>query len=205
VLELVERTNRRIVLSAQDLQRVLVEALGRLGEKLGPQGQAHQLWNTDSGRPKPETELAAWIADRLREDLEGRGIVINREVEIRVNPGGGAGERTDIHVDAIAGEQVEDAEQVTVVIEVKGSWHPKLLSAMRNQLVGQYLSPNHPEGIYLIVWFDGGRWVDETDSRRARSGRRNPATVMDELEKQADELGEEGYRVVPHLLDASQR
>ncbi len=204
VLELAERSSRRIVLSAEDLQRVLIEALERLSEKLGPEGQAHQLWNTDSSRPKNETELAAWIADRLREDLLGRGIVINREVEIKVNPGGGIGERTDIHVDAIAGEHVEGSDQVTVVIEIKGSWHPELLSAMRDQLVGQYLSPSRSEGIYLPVWFDGGDW-NEADSRRARSERRDRATVMDELKEQAAELAEEGYRVVPYLLDGSLR
>jgi len=202
VLELVENSSRRIVLSAQDLQRVLTEALGRLGEMLGTEGQAHQLWNTDSNRPKPETELAAWIANRLREDLRGRGIIINREVEIRVNPNGGIGERTDIHVDAIAGEQVEGSEQVTVVIEVKGSWHRDLMSAMRDQLVDRYLSPSRSEGIYLPVWFDGVNW-DETDSRRARSGRRDRATVIDELNEQAAKLAEEGYQVVPYILDAN--
>ena len=46
---------------------------------------------------------------------------MNREVEIRVNPGGGSGECTDIHIDAIAGERVEGAQQVTCVVEVKAA------------------------------------------------------------------------------------
>jgi hypothetical protein len=94
---------------------------------------------------------------------------------------------------------------VTVVVEVKGSWHPELMSAMGDQLVGQYLSPTHPEGIYLAVWFDTEHWADEGDSRRTRSGRRDPKAVIEELTDQSAEFGEEGYKVVPYLLDASLR
>ena len=32
----------------------------------------------------------------------------------------------DIQVDVIAGERVEGSEQVTVIIEVQGSWHADL-------------------------------------------------------------------------------
>jgi hypothetical protein len=41
---------------------------------------------------------------------------VNREVEVRVNPRGGIGERTDIHIDAIAGERLEGAQQATVAV-----------------------------------------------------------------------------------------
>ena len=193
------------MLSPADLQGVLVESLHRLQEMLSAGGQAHQIWDTHAGRPKGEVEISAWIRDRLQEHLEGRSIILNREVEIHVHPGGGLGDRTDIHVDTVAREHVEGSEQVTVVIEVKGSWHPELMSAMRDQLVGQYLSPARPDGIYLTVWFDGNRWDDEQDSRRVRSMRRDPAAVSEELAEQATELDEEGYRAVHYLLDASLR
>ena len=86
--------------------------LGRESEEmLGFQGQAHQVWDTAARRPKQETEIAAWVADRLRSDLRECGIIINREVEVRVNPRGGIGDRTDIHIDAIAGERVEERDR----------------------------------------------------------------------------------------------
>ena len=47
-------------------------------------------------------------------DLMGRGIVVNREVEIR------RGQETDIRVDAISYGPDGTAETVTAIVEVKG-------------------------------------------------------------------------------------
>jgi hypothetical protein len=203
VVELLERVNRRIVISDDDLQRVLVEELGCIGESLAAGGQASQLWDTSSGRPKKEVEISAWLADRLRDGLNGRGIVINREVEVTVSPTGGLGPRTDIHVDAIAGERVEGAEQVTVVIEVKGSWNRELRRAMRGQLAELYLTPSRRCGIYLVVWFDATGWTDETDSRLKASARRDREETMGEMRSQANDLHGEGYLIEPLILDGS--
>jgi hypothetical protein len=205
VINLAGNAQRRVVLSERDLQRVITESLKRIQDKLTQEGQAHQVWDTSSKRPKRETELAAWIGDRLREDLRGRGIIVNREVEVRVNPRGGVGEKTDIHIDAIAGERVEGAPQVTVVIEVKGCWHPGLLTAMRAQLAEGYLSPTHNHGVYLPVWFGQAGWEDSEDRRRRTCSKLNPAALMPTLERQAEALHVDGYRVAVVMLDASLR
>jgi hypothetical protein len=84
------------------------------------------------------TKIAAWIADRLRDDLAGRDIDIKREVEVRVAV------RADIHVDALALEHVEGTRQVTVIAAVKGCWNRELRTAMRTQLAGRYLSARIP-------------------------------------------------------------
>jgi hypothetical protein len=194
---------RRVVLSAADLQHVLIEALDRLQHMLREEGQAHQVWDTASRQPKQETEVAAWIADRLRDDLRGRGIVINREVEVRVNPRGGVGERTDINVDAVAHERVEGAEQVAVVLEVKGCWHAALLTAMRSQLADEYLSAARRYGIYLVAWFGLDQWQDQSDRRRQACARLDPDELLPELTRQADALRREGLEIAPVLLDAS--
>jgi hypothetical protein len=205
VITLAADAQRRVVLSEVDLQRVVVESIGRIQAKLAGEGQAHQVWDTAARRPKRETEVAAWIADRLREDLRGRGIVINREVEVRVNPRGGIGERTDIHIDALAGERVEGAPQVTVVVEVKGCWHPDLMTALRSQLVEDYLSRNQRHGIYLPVWFGPTGWEDGADRRRAACARLNPGDIVTTLDRQAEALRSDGYTVAVVILDASLR
>ena len=203
VVSLAADSQRRIVLSAGDLQRVALEGPERIQEMLGPQGQAHQVWDTTARRPKREPEIAAWIADRLRDDLRGRGIIINREVEVRVNPRGGVGDRTDIHIDAIAGERVEGAEQVTVIVEVKGCWHRELLTAMRDQLAHTYLSPGSRHGIYLCVWFGPERWDDQTDQRR-QVCRELDEDLSTTLNIQAAQLRAQ-YEITPVILDASLR
>jgi hypothetical protein len=205
VVRLAEDVRRRHVRSSSDLRSVVTEALQRIQEMLAAEGQAHQVWDTAARRPKSEPEVSAWIADRLRDDLRGRGIIINREVEVRVNPAGGIGRRTDIHVDAIAAERVEGAQQVTVVVEVKGCWHPQLMTAMRNQLVAEYLSPTRPGGIYLVVWFGRRGWDAAEDGRRADCGRLVRADVLEQLAEQASALKSEGFSITPVVLDASLR
>lgn len=187
------------------MQRVLLESLKRIQEKLTRDGQVHQVWDTAMKRPKRETEITAWIADRLRDDLHGRGIVINREVEIRVNPSGGVGDRTDIHVNAIAGERVEGAPHVTVIIEVKGCWHAGLLTAMRTQLAQDYLSPTSTHGIYLPVWFGSMGWDDTADRRRQTCSKLDRDDVIAGLRAQAEALRAESYRISVALLDCSLR
>lgn len=204
VIQLAADAQRRVVLSEADLQRVIVEALEQIQEMLSFQGQAHQVWDTAVRRPKRETEIAAWIADRLRDLLRGRGIIVNREVEVRVNPRGGIGERTDIHVDAIAGERVEGAQQMTVVVEVKGCWHQELRTAMRSQLADEYLSPSQRHGIYLTVLFRPEGWREDGDThRRQACDRLDSDDLLKELKRQGEDLRLEGLEITPVILDAS--
>lgn len=203
VIGLAADPRRSVIFCAADLQRVVLEGLERIQDMLSSQGQAHQIWDTAARRPKRETEVAAWIADRLRDDLRGRGIVINREVEVRINPRGGIGDRTDIHIDAIAGKSVEGAERVTVVIEVKGCWNRELLTAMRGQLADTYLSPAQRHGIYVPVWFGPRGWDDEADRRRQDCGRLDRNQLLRELQTQAETLRTEGLEIAAAVLDAS--
>ncbi len=103
----------------------------------------------------------------LDRDLKSRGIIVNREVELRRGYGGNSGERTDIHVDAVFKQpsgQVYDS--ITVIIEVKGCWHSDLKTAIKSQLAERYLADNScSSGLYLVGWFDCQQW-DDNDSRR---------------------------------------
>jgi hypothetical protein len=97
---------------------------------------------------------------RERKDLEGRGVVFNREVEICRNRGASLGELTDIHVDALARSPGgEEYDVVSAIIEVKGCWHSELVTAMETQLTGRYLEDNPlRHGLYLVGWFSCDQW-----------------------------------------------
>src|SRR5262249_49745176 len=97
--ELLHDRTRRQVRSDTELAEAVVEALHRLEAKLqGETPAAFDLWNTAPYRPKRENELSNYVARFLRNDLEERGVIIAREVEIRPSASKGSGERTDIHV-----------------------------------------------------------------------------------------------------------
>jgi hypothetical protein len=91
----------RLVQSGDQLLEVVIESLKRLEATLQGETPAAQfLWdktNENGWRPKDENSLSDYVKIHLDKDLRQRGVIVNREVEIRH----GHGERTDIHVDAI--------------------------------------------------------------------------------------------------------
>jgi hypothetical protein len=148
-------------------------------------------------RPKEEDKLSDDIVLHLRDDLGRHGLVINREVVIRKGEKpGGAGERTDILVQAIR-KVSEDgkADVITVIIECKGSWNAHLMSDIRDQLRNRYLVDNDcRHGIYIVGWYMCSQW-DSTDPRYGTTLRRNRDQVARELTDSARALSTNGVQV----------
>jgi hypothetical protein len=107
----------------------------------------------------------------LRRDLWNKGIILNREVEIRPRHGAGGnpGERTDIRVDAVGFDSsLRRITTLTVIVEVKGCWHAEVNTAMETQLRDRYLADNHcSHGLYLVGWFSGSS-AKSADARHGR-------------------------------------
>jgi hypothetical protein len=103
VLKLAEKRTARLVQSGAQLQDVLIESLTRLQEELQGETPSYQdLWNgwgpkkKKLYRPKDENELSNYVKRFLDRDLVERGIIANREVELRPSTGGNPGERTSV-------------------------------------------------------------------------------------------------------------
>lgn len=125
VLALAVRPRARFVQNGDQLLEVVIESLGRLEERLqGKIPAAPDLWNERDDRtyrPKDEEAFSDYVKRHLHGDLEGRGVVVNREVVIRKGEGPGRGERTDVHVDAVVQDsRAGEHDTVTVIIEAKG-------------------------------------------------------------------------------------
>jgi hypothetical protein len=190
ILALAQDRQRRYVENGRQLLNVLVESLEHLQEALqGENSAAVELWDNRGNARNPvwcpvdELRLSDWIAHHLREQLSGRGIVVNREVRIR------RGQATDIHVDAVLPrEHGQAAGAVSAIIEVKGCWHPELDTAMEAQLVGRYLKDNQcPNGLYLVGWFNCDRWP-ENDDRKAAAPKYSLAEARTRFTGQAEGL-----------------
>ena len=175
LLKLVQRPATRLVQSAVQLQDVIIESLADLQIALqGETPAAPDLWDEGSSKrftPKDENHLSDYVKRHLERDLNTRGIVALREVEIRRGEGLGAGERTDIHVTGIvSGVTPGTFDQVRVIIEVKGTWHDAVETAMASQLADRYLQDNQCQcGIYLVGWYRCGQWDhDSTTFKKSR-------------------------------------
>ncbi len=210
VLRLVNSQEARLVQNEDQLLDVVAESLRRLEAKLqGETPAAPDLWNKrDDGsfRPKDEESFSDYVKRYLQEDLERRGVVVNREVVIRRGEGEGKGERTDIRVDALVREPgTEEYGPVTVIIETKGNWYRQLYRRLETQLADRYLRDNRcRHGLYLVGWFNCSQW-DEEDSRKKTAMRRKPDKVRQELEARALKISQQGLRVEPLLINAALR
>ncbi|WP_421535579.1 NACHT domain-containing protein [Priestia sp. D3YE.R1] len=135
-----------------------------------------QLWNVykskeDSKKkgtiriPKDETMLSNTLKRHLNNDLEKRGLIFNREVEVFHSQGGSSGERIDIKIDVPFNKNI--CMPLQAFIEVKGCWNKDLETAMEKQLVERYMKKrNCPYGLYVIGWFNCPQWSLNEDNRR---------------------------------------
>jgi predicted NACHT family NTPase len=210
IIKLAGDSEKRLVQSGDQLLEVLIESLRRLAAKLQGETPAAQfLWDKISHgvyRPKDENSFSDYVKLHLEEDLKQKGIIANREVQIRNGAGGASGERTDIHVDAVSpGGPCGVYDKVSVIIEAKGSWHPELETAMTTQLVERYLKDNQCQhGLYLVGWFNCPQW-DPDDSRRKQAPKYDIEEAQKRFEAQAGEISKGAVRIKACIINAAFR
>jgi hypothetical protein len=210
LLALVRNRDARIVESGEQLLEVVVESLRRLNERLqGETPAAPYLWNEISPkvfRPKDEQSLSNYVALHLREDIKRRGIIVNREVEIRRGEGAAQGERTDIHVDAVSpGSRAAEYDHITVIVEVKGCWNKGLSKDMEEQLRDRYLRDNPCQhGLYIVGWFRCDQW-DSKDYREGDTPKRTVQEQQQILDAQAQALSVGDVRIRSLVMNVALR
>ncbi|MGA2964093.1 MAG: hypothetical protein ABSD96_20695, partial [Candidatus Korobacteraceae bacterium] len=208
ILAMAADRGKRFIESSEQLLEVVLESLGRLQAELhGELASVGDLWNSKGAEwwPKQEEDVSDYIARFLKRDLVDRGIVINREVQIRRGRQGEMrGQNTDIHVDATLAEGAHAAlyGSISLVIEVKGSWNAGLMTDMECQLHDRYMKNSSCRaGLYVVAHFKADRWIT-TDGRRAKSDGWNINELRCQLANQATELS--GSAVIrSFVLDAS--
>lgn len=210
VLKIFSNPELRLIQSGEQLEGVILESLARLQQILqGETPESVFLWNelpNKKYRPKEENRLSDYVKNHLLKDIKSRGIIANREVEIRPTVGSMQGERTDIKVDAFRrkpGGQQYDV--LSMIIETKCVWNDELDTAMETQLVERYMKDNlcH-DGIYLVGWYDCPQW-DENDNRKSKSQKHKQSDLKRELKDQAHQLSVNGVKIREYVLDVSLR
>lgn len=203
LLDVATTPGRRLVNSDAQLLEVVLDALVVIQRRLtGETPESHLLWDTRSGRPKSEDDISDYLLNRLRDLLAGRGVVVNREVQVR-RSGAGIGERTDLRIDAAPPDATAENPTISLAIEVKGAWNRQLLSSLRSQLVDRYMRDlNIHRGVYLVVWPDLASWTS-TDGDRTTVERRPREQTHRALVADATTVAVDGYDVAVVALDVS--
>ncbi|MFJ3620462.1 NACHT domain-containing protein [Streptomyces iakyrus] len=184
---LIRDPRTRLIHDGDDLTDLVIETFAALQNDL-TQGThpAAILWNEVPGEaqgskgarqrlrfPKDENLISDYLADLLRRKLTDQGILINREVQINRNIGG-TGDRIDLLLQIPASSQPQPGLSErpnppidSVIIEVKGNWHPQLSTAMEHQLANDYVaSVETGHGLYLTLYFPASQWTAPDKYRR---------------------------------------
>ncbi|MGX4587899.1 NACHT domain-containing protein [Paenibacillus chitinolyticus] len=195
----------RLIYNGEQLLEVIRTSLEKIERKLhGNTPEVFLLWN-DLGdkkfKPRTENEFSDYVKQRLEDDLTGRGIILNREVEIRRSFGSYPGERTDIQVDAVLKNERGNYDNITVVIEVKGNWNNNVSQALETQLVNRYLKEEKNKyGIYLVGWFESELW-DKEDPRykKANTIKKHELEVI--LSEQARKCSTHSLKAMHYIMN----
>lgn len=205
LLDLFLRPETILIESGQNLLDAILQSLENLDSLFqGETPMAIYLWNewNKKGgklyRPKNEDRLSDYVKAHLEKELKQKGIIVNREVEIR------RGEETDIRVDAIKKTTENPAfDVITVIIETKGCWNRELTTAMKTQLRDRYLKNNgHRFGLYLIGWFKCAKW-DTADYRYDVSPKYSLSKAKAKFESQSASLCTEEIILKSYILNLS--
>lgn len=200
-------TDRLLVHDEQDLLRAVIAGLQEIQQRLtGANPESHLLWDTHSHRPKTEEEMSDYLARQLQDRLSGRGIVVNREVQVRRSRPSGIGERTDLQVDAAVPGRGPSLAAISLPIEVKGAWNDGLHRDLEEQLVARYMRDlGARTGVFVVLWPDLESWTDATDARRKSTCLARRAEIEEGLVEQAARAAAAGSTVQVLNLDMSYR
>lgn len=207
ILTLVSNKEKRLIQNGDQLLDVVIESLKRLEVELqGETPASPDLWNEvkeGKFKPKEEEAFSDYVKRYLRRELTGnRGIIFNREVEIRRGAGRTrGGEYTDIHVDiATPSEQTGTYDILKVIIEAKGCWNRGLDTDMEEQLAKRYLKDSPCQhGLYFVGLYYCKKWDDE-DYKKRDCRRRDKEEAQAYFDDQAAALSAQEGKTIRALV-----
>jgi hypothetical protein len=206
VIDVLREPALRLVTSRDQLASVVALELDSIGrDLLKDRRMRRRLWerqrpaNRWDGTyvPVEENDLSDELVAELERRLAGR-VALFREVQIQPNLSATAGDFPDILALAL---RTRDGVDVTLPIEVKGSWHRQAVTALNTQLADRYLAgPAGSRGIYVVGHFSGDRWA-AGDKRRKASAKRSLDRLRRDLDNQARKAAKNGKAIDVRVLD----
>jgi len=209
IYDLFQNSGSRLIQSEVHLLEATIESLVRFEEEIQGRGYtpvAINFWDYKKRmgdrpvfRPKHEEVLSDNIKNHLINDLNK--VIIHREVDIS------PGSTPDVVINAFNPRSSEGQNRViSIVVEIKGSWHPKLAKNMQDQLLEKYMKPRElSHGLYLVGWFESEYWDPDDSKLKSPSIKRFQSLpeLNDYLQAQAQELSKEGFLIKGKIIDVS--
>jgi len=211
LLNLFADSSKILIKTAGDLHSLLMKSLVEYEKTLHGAPPSTELWNSvadgksKTWDPKDENNFSDCLKRFFDRELERRGIIANREVQIRRRFGEDAAQLVDILVTAVP---IADAggfgDPVSVVVEVKCAWNNGVFEDMERQLYARYLRNNEYDfGIYVVGYFTCDLWNRTKDGRKlSGASRMGIGEMRGQLERQAKILSSTDKSITSIVIDA---
>ncbi|WP_432973586.1 hypothetical protein [Dactylosporangium sp. CA-233914] len=195
VLALVGRSDLRLIRNSGDLIDVVMDHLDELQHELSRKSGFRDLWSRDGKDLGSEDDITDWVTRRLNDRLGRDRIILTREPQVERLAVQGSGTRIDLAVDAPTSTAPVGIASAT--IEAKLFSNAKLHTALRDQLVGQYLAAKgERHGIYLVYWIPPEQRTDRSQKYADKQ------KLLDDMQRWAAEVAPQ-FSVSVYVLDVS--
>lgn len=211
LMKLFADSDARLIRSEGELHALVVESILRFENHLHKTPPSQELWSDtkDDGqrhwKPKDEFVLSDCLKRHLDDDLLRRGVIADREVQIKPRLGSDPAQLIDILVSAIPLDRNGvPMSPVRIVVEVKCAWNDGVLKDMERQLYERYLNgPDMNFGVYVVAYYSCATWNWPEDDRRAKGAcRQSIDNLQTDLDEQAARITCAEKRVSSIVLDA---
>lgn len=195
LLDLLGRSDLRLIRNSGDLIGVLLDHLDNLQHELSRNNGFRDLWSPDGQKLGGEDDITDWLRRRLTDQL-GRGrIILAREPQVERIAVKGSGTRIDLT--AGAPTNTAPVGVAEAIIEAKLVTNDEVPTALRDQLVQRYLvATSQRHGIYLVYWLPPEQ---RTSGSRKYADKQE---LFDDMRRWAAEVAPQ-FDVSVYVLDVS--
>ena len=199
IRRLISDPHKRAISTEAQLAQVLLDGLDIVANQIAQDTDRRAAYWHEQRDPKgtfeplSEEQFMAQLRWHLATAI--RGVSLRREVELNHRLAEVAGSKIDIEATVRAGDR-----DISVLIEGKGIWNPKVETDMRTQLHDRYLTgaPSYT-GIYVVAAYRGEQWLEGW--RRTAARRRDPKRLHAHLMAEASSLSKPPRAVHVRIID----
>jgi hypothetical protein len=195
VLDLLGRSDLRLVRNSADLIGALLDHLDELQHELSRNNGFRDLWSRDGRDLGSEDDITDWVRRRLTDRLGRDRVVLAREPQVERIAVKGSGTRIDLT--AGAPTNTAPVGLAGAIIEAKLVSNDEVPTALQDQLVWRYLAAtSQRHGIYLVYWLPPEQ---RTSGSRKYADRKE---LLDDMRRWAAEVAPQ-FDVSVYVLDVS--
>lgn len=196
LLDLLGRSDLRLIRNAGDLTKAVLDHLDELQHELARNNGFRDVWSPDRKRLGTEDDITDWVRRRLADRL-GRGrVLLARETQVERLAVRGLGTRIDLTIDAPT--NTAPSGVAGTIIEAKLVSNDEVPTALQQQLVDRYLAATgQRHGIYLVYWLPPKQRI--SGSRTAYPDKHQ---LLNDMQQWAADVAPQ-YAVSVYVLDVS--